>query len=180
MLAKITRGARRFSAQKFPFADTVLSPAPCLKPSVQRLHNKNSLLSHANTAQAAIKTIATRDHIILAWTPVPYAQPPPTRPAVSPFRPRPARDAWQTDAAALRPCADQPKVRTTETARTSPGAAHIALHGLRCVRVGHGKGLGSPGKSPGLKSRGQAWLIQKNEVLAFVPAKPARGAAERR
>jgi DNA-nicking Smr family endonuclease len=50
-------------------------------------------------------------------------------------------------------------------------------HGLRCVRVVHGKGLGSPGKTPVLKGRVQSWLIQKNEVLAFVQAKPAEGGA---
>ena len=49
--------------------------------------------------------------------------------------------------------------------------------GLRCVRVVHGKGLGSPGKAPVLKSRVQGWLIQKTEVLAFVQAKPAEGGA---
>jgi len=47
--------------------------------------------------------------------------------------------------------------------------------GIRCVRVVHGKGLGSPGKAPVLKSRVQSWLVQKNEVLAFVQAKPADG-----
>ena len=50
-------------------------------------------------------------------------------------------------------------------------------HGLRCVRVVHGKGLGSPGKTPVLKSRVQRWLVQKNEVLAFVQARPAEGGA---
>jgi DNA-nicking Smr family endonuclease len=49
--------------------------------------------------------------------------------------------------------------------------------GWRCVRVVHGKGLGSPGKTPVLKSRVQGWLIQKNEVLAFVQARPAEGGA---
>ena len=49
--------------------------------------------------------------------------------------------------------------------------------GLRCVRVVHGKGLGSPGKSPVLKGRVQGWLVQKSEVLAFVQAKPAQGGA---
>jgi DNA-nicking Smr family endonuclease len=49
--------------------------------------------------------------------------------------------------------------------------------GLRCVRVVHGKGLGSPGKTPVLKGRVQGWLVQKNEVLAFVQAKPAQGGA---
>jgi len=49
--------------------------------------------------------------------------------------------------------------------------------GIRCVRVIHGKGLGSPGKSPVLKGRVQSWLAQKREVLAFVQAKPADGGA---
>lgn len=54
---------------------------------------------------------------------------------------------------------------------------HAHKTGLRCVRVVHGKGLGSPGKSPVLKSRVQRWLVQKNEVLAFVQARPMDGGA---
>ena len=50
-------------------------------------------------------------------------------------------------------------------------------HGLRCVRVVHGKGLGSPGKTPVLKGRVHSWLVQKNEVMAFVQARPAEGGA---
>jgi DNA-nicking Smr family endonuclease len=53
--------------------------------------------------------------------------------------------------------------------------AHKA--GMRCVRVVHGKGLGSPGKTPVLKGRVQSWLIQKQEVIAFVQARPAEGGA---
>ena len=49
--------------------------------------------------------------------------------------------------------------------------------GVRCVRVVHGKGLGSPGKTPVLKGRVQSWLVQKKEVLAFVQARPAEGGA---
>lgn len=49
--------------------------------------------------------------------------------------------------------------------------------GLRCVRVVHGKGLGSPGKTPVLKAKVQRWLVQKKEVLAFVQARPADGGA---
>jgi DNA-nicking Smr family endonuclease len=49
--------------------------------------------------------------------------------------------------------------------------------GWRCVRVVHGKGLGSPGKVPVLKGKVQRWLVQKNEVLAFVQAKPSDGGA---
>jgi len=49
--------------------------------------------------------------------------------------------------------------------------------GWRCVRVVHGKGLGSPGKTPVLKCKVQGWLIQKNEVLAFVQARGDEGGA---
>lgn len=49
--------------------------------------------------------------------------------------------------------------------------------GLRCVRIIHGKGLGSPGRTPVLKGRVQSWLVQKKEVLAFVQARPADGGA---
>ena len=49
--------------------------------------------------------------------------------------------------------------------------------GLRCVRVVHGKGLGSPGRMPVLKGRVHSWLIQKTEVMAFVQARPVDGGA---
>jgi DNA-nicking Smr family endonuclease len=47
--------------------------------------------------------------------------------------------------------------------------------GLRCVRVVHGKGLGSPGKEPVLKAKVKSWLAQRSEVLAFTHARPADG-----
>lgn len=49
--------------------------------------------------------------------------------------------------------------------------------GIRCVRVVHGKGLGSPGKTPVLKGKVQSWLVQKDEVLAFVTARADEGGA---
>ena len=66
-----------------------------------------------------------------------------------------------------------------EDARNALGAflREASKAGLRCVRVVHGKGLGSPGKTPVLKGRLQSWLIQKQEVLAFVQARPAEGGA---
>jgi DNA-nicking Smr family endonuclease len=67
----------------------------------------------------------------------------------------------------------------TEEARDALGAFVRTAHkqGVRCVRVVHGKGLGSPGRQPVLKIKAQRWLIQKKEVLAFVSAKPAEGGA---
>lgn len=48
-------------------------------------------------------------------------------------------------------------------------------HGLRCVRVVHGKGNGSPGKEPVLKSKVKSWLVQKREVIAFTQARASEG-----
>lgn len=41
---------------------------------------------------------------------------------------------------------------------------------IRCVRIIHGKGLGSAGRQPVLKGKVLAWLMQKEEVLAFCQA----------
>lgn len=47
--------------------------------------------------------------------------------------------------------------------------------GLRCVRVIHGKGNGSPGREPVLKGKVRSWLVQKNEVMAFTQARASDG-----
>jgi DNA-nicking Smr family endonuclease len=47
--------------------------------------------------------------------------------------------------------------------------------GLRCVRIIHGKGLGSVGGEPVLRSMVHSWLVQKNEVVAFCVANKADG-----
>ncbi|MFZ6767157.1 Smr/MutS family protein [Undibacterium sp. Di26W] len=48
-------------------------------------------------------------------------------------------------------------------------------NGTRCVRIIHGKGLGSINKEPVLKQKVRNWLIQKDEVLAFSQATAADG-----
>lgn len=74
--------------------------------------------------------------------------------------------------------------------------AHIDLHGLisdearayvsefisdckkksiRCVRIVHGKGLGSRNKEPILKNKLRGWLMQKDEVIAYAQAKQQDG-----
>jgi DNA-nicking Smr family endonuclease len=47
--------------------------------------------------------------------------------------------------------------------------------GLRCVRVIHGKGLGSKNREPVLKGKVRGWLQQRDEVLAFCQAPPVQG-----
>ena len=67
----------------------------------------------------------------------------------------------------------------TDEAREALGQFIRESHkqGIRCVRVVHGKGLGSPGKTPVLKDKVHRWLVQKAEVAAFVQAQPAQGGA---
>jgi DNA-nicking Smr family endonuclease len=50
-------------------------------------------------------------------------------------------------------------------------------HGLRCVRVVHGKGNGSPGRESVLRDKVRRWLAQKAEVLAYAQARPSDGGA---
>ena len=94
------------------------------------------------------------------------------RPGVGPDVPRALRrGTWavqaQVDLHGLR----------TEEARAALSDFLRSAHqqGLRCVRVIHGKGLGSPGQAPVLKEKVLRWLVQKSEVLALVQAQPAQG-----
>jgi DNA-nicking Smr family endonuclease len=66
---------------------------------------------------------------------------------------------------------DEARERLAEFVRDS------VQRGLRCVRVVHGKGHGSPGRTPVLKGKVRAWLTQKEDVAAFTQARPAEGGA---
>jgi DNA-nicking Smr family endonuclease len=54
---------------------------------------------------------------------------------------------------------------------------NAAQRGLRCLRVVHGKGHGSPGREPVLKAKVQRWLGQCAEVIAFAQASGPQGGA---
>jgi len=49
--------------------------------------------------------------------------------------------------------------------------------GQRCVRVVHGKGLGSKNRTPVLKAKVRHWLMQSEAVLAFTQARGEDGGA---
>lgn len=53
--------------------------------------------------------------------------------------------------------------------------AESRRRGVRCVRVVHGKGNGSPGREPVLKGKVKSWLVQKQEVIAFTQARASEG-----
>ncbi|MFN7754120.1 MAG: Smr/MutS family protein [Pseudomonadota bacterium] len=66
---------------------------------------------------------------------------------------------------------------TREEARAALGRflAECLRRGLRCVRVIHGKGLGSRNREPVLKAKVAGWLAQREAVLAFCEAPPRDG-----
>lgn len=101
------------------------------------------------------------------------------------------------EAAWLRTGVQQSVLRDLRRGRWTIGA-HLDLHGhtrdearsavsrfivecltlgKRCVRIVHGKGLGSPGREPVLKKLVLGWLTQKTEVLAFCQARTVDGGA---
>lgn len=53
--------------------------------------------------------------------------------------------------------------------------ADCVRDGLRCVRIIHGKGLGSIDRQPVLKDKVLRWLAQRDAVLAFCEAPPFAG-----
>jgi DNA-nicking Smr family endonuclease len=53
--------------------------------------------------------------------------------------------------------------------------ASCARRGVRCVRVIHGKGLGSKNREPVLKTKVKQWLAQRDAVLAYCQARPVDG-----
>lgn len=53
--------------------------------------------------------------------------------------------------------------------------AQCGKRGLRCVRIIHGKGLGSKNKEPILRTKVKHWLMQRDEVLAFCQARAVDG-----
>lgn len=53
--------------------------------------------------------------------------------------------------------------------------ADCKKRGLRCVRIVHGKGLGSKNREPVLKHKLRNWLMQKDEVIAYAQARANDG-----
>ena len=53
--------------------------------------------------------------------------------------------------------------------------AYCQDHRLRCVRIIHGKGNGSPNSGPVIKTLLDGWLRRRKEVVAFCSARPTDG-----
>jgi DNA-nicking Smr family endonuclease len=64
-----------------------------------------------------------------------------------------------------------------DTARDAIGdfLRRSSMRNHRCVCVIHGRGFGSRGQEPVLKSMVHSWLVQKEEVVAFCQARSSEG-----
>lgn len=168
---------RRARAERMLFQDSVgpvralrsgvdrhwLRPLPPEPLPFQRLQDEQAVLNELLSDEFDVTTLLDTDDALSY-----------RRPGVDPDVMRRLRGGqW-----AIQRQLDLHGLRIDE-AREALGAFIREAHraGLRCLRVVHGKGLGSPGRTPVLKGRVQRWLVQKNEVLAFVQARPAEGGA---
>lgn len=140
-----------------------LPPAPVEPAPRQRLLDEQAVMREALSDEFDVETLLHTDERLSF-----------SRPGLGPDVLRKLREGrWsiqrQIDLHGLR----------TDEARDALGHFLRECHqqGLRCVRVVHGKGLGSPGRTPVLKDRVPRWLVQKHEVLAFAQARPAHGGA---
>lgn len=138
-------------------------PEPRLPVPTQRQRDEQAVMQEALSDEFDAETLLhTDEHLSFR------------RPGVGPDVARKLRQGdWS-----LQAQVDLHGLRTDE-ARASLATFIREAHkqGLRCVRVVHGKGLGSPGKTPVLKGKVHSWLVQKAEVMAFVQARPAEGGA---
>ena len=66
---------------------------------------------------------------------------------------------------------------TSDEARTNLVAFlnSCKKQGHRCIRIIHGKGLGSKNREPVLKNKVRNWLMQRDEILAFTQARQVDG-----
>jgi len=168
--------AQRLQRERRLFADTVgpvqplkdrrLAELPRPRPAplpLQRTLDEQSVLREALSDEMDVESLLETDEALSF-----------RRPGVGPEVPRRLRRGeWtiqaQIDLHGLR--RDEARERLSEFIREA------SRQGLRCVRVVHGKGHGSPGKSPVLKGKVRAWLVQKNEVMAFTQARASEGGA---
>jgi len=140
-----------------------LRPAPPAPHPKQRLQDEANALREALSDEVDVSTLLDTDDLLSF-----------RRPGVGvDVTQRLRRGEWsiqrQVDLHGLR----------TDEAREALGSFIREAHkqGIRCVRVVHGKGLSSPGKTPVLKAKVHRWLVQKSEVVAFVQAPRAQGGA---
>ncbi|HYD96349.1 MAG TPA: Smr/MutS family protein [Noviherbaspirillum sp.] len=138
-------------------------PAPPLPIPHQRLADEQAALEESLSDEFNVDTLLDTDHELS------YA-----RPGIGPEILRKLRRGEWVIQAQL----DLHGMRREEAREALADFLRNAVkRGMRCVRVVHGKGLGSVNKEPVLKSKVRSWLVQKEEVIAFCQARAAEGGA---
>jgi DNA-nicking Smr family endonuclease len=138
----------------------VSKPAP--RP-LQRERDESLALKSSLSDEIDIEALLNTDET-LSWK----------RPAIDPqVLPRLRRGHWSVQAHV-----DLHGLRVEE-AREALGVflADARRREIRCVRIVHGKGLGSLNREPVLKRMVLRWLVQRGDVLAFCQARPNDGGA---
>ncbi len=157
---------RRSIGEVKPLAAPNKTPAPPAMPSPiahQRLADEQSALQESLSDEFTVETLLDSDEALS------YA-----RQGIGPDVLRKLRRGHWVIQSQL----DLHGLRTDEAREAMADFLRAACkRGLRCVRIVHGKGLGSINKQPVLKNKVRNWLVQKDEVLAFCQAKAADGGA---
>lgn len=155
---------RRSVGEVVPLSDKgrVFSPAPAPQPIArQRIADERAALQQSLSDEFSVETLLDTDDTLSF-----------ARDGIGPDVVRKLRRGhWaiqdQLDLHGMR--RDEAREMISEFLRKS------GVRGLRCVRIIHGKGLGSANQEPVLKKMVQKWLAQKEEVIAFCQAKAADG-----
>ncbi|MBW4046731.1 MAG: DNA mismatch repair protein MutS [Proteobacteria bacterium] len=141
---------------------TLAPPAPSPIP-LQRLRDEQAALAESLSDEVDVDSLLETDELLSF-----------RRPGIGPDIVRKLRRGHWVMQAEL----DLHGMRRDEARESLSGFIHcVRAQGMRCVRIIHGKGLSSPGREPVLKHKVRAWLVQKDEVLAFCQAKPSDGGA---
>ena len=151
-------------ATPLPDSNRVIRRSPSITPSPrQREADEREVLDQSISDEIDIEVLLDTDDS-LSWR----------RPGIGPdVVRRLRRGQWsvrgQIDLHGLR--VDEAREAVAEF------LAHARRNEWRCLRVIHGKGLGSPSREPVLKGKVARWLAQREEVLAYCQARPNDGGA---
>ena len=147
-----------------PDAGRLAPPRPPLEPSARSLEQDEQAV-----LQQALSDDFDVDSLLETDAELSYRRPGLPMQALNKLR----RGHWS-----LQAQLDLHGLRSDEARQALNDFLHrCEVQGHRCVRVVHGKGHGSPGKEGVLRVKVRRWLVQREEVLAFVQATPAQGGA---
>lgn len=169
------RAAREFAARENRLFQTEMAGTTPLRPSdrvvlrrpapptlpIQRMRDEQAVLEESLSDEIDVERYLETDET-LSWR----------RTGIGPDVPRRLRRGeW-----VVRMQLDLHGMRVDQAREALAGfLAQAQREEVRCVRIIHGKGLGSAGKEPVLKRKVPRWLVQRDEVLAFCEARPNDG-----